>query len=1003
MTSKAFVVGVDTKGLRYCNSDTLLLEAALSTYDYEIVKPSAFTKGAIQDSLANFFDSCDKTDTALLYFSGHAFLDKGKLQFLLADDSSRKTNLINITDVIDDFSSVKLVSKLVILDCCHAGGATAEWKPDMPDSYFILTASSLLETAKELDELKSSFLTYKICEFLNATPQHSTTQEGEIFLSTFFEWLKTEALNHNSLGGSQVPIPNLLGNQKYDICLGKKILSDAIKSKHIAELQTAIRSKFTVASLSAASSLSLSPKNLVDVFVEPILSLDSEYKTKSKKTISLKDDDTHGTETSDRFINLAEIMDSPENILVVGRKESGKTSLLRYVQAKYLERDVNAKVPIYVNLIDLPPGKDKIEKLIRNTVLLFELSLEEINRQLSDGNCVLLIDSVDFDNSRCIDAIKEFFAKYPQNKYIFTADENMLDELRIKQLADLGTAKQTIYIHSFRRKQIRELISKWFGDSVGSDEIEGVLSQVVKGLNLLHFPSTPLMISLILLVFECQPNFNYTLVNRASLIEKLLEFLLQKMTPSNMGRGEIDFRKKEHVLSYIAYYMEKKGQYYIEFTGLINVVSEYFSLRALVPPVDLRSFIQKNLIDSGVLVELDGNVSFRFSCFAEYFIAKYIKENKQFYDYIMTGERFLGYIAELDYLTGLERTNKELIENIGENLVKILEQIDGEKHDDVDLGGDSKAIGLDEISDKDDLDQDILKTLADEIRQNRVDYEMKEQILDIVEQPLLIDDKKERNIPTELEAKFFANIRLLAESLRNCELVEDKEFKRKHLHICVVSYQKLVELTNSEMKKHIENVDDVNELREALESDTEFRGIMDKLNVLRGDTEDGQVSNDETEKLDIKELHKYWEALSYLIVTAFALESLGTPSLMLPLQEEISDKTNDAKTRLLSTLMYADLGLEGFVDRLEKISKEFIKDDLYSQALFVKLKYYQTFSKLSKQQLDKIETILARILASKSEKSRSYLVHNDAFHSRKHDIQKRRLRDRVTKTDETSD
>lgn len=679
MTNKAFIVGIDTKGLQYCQKDALSLEKALSIYAYEIERPIVHTKGGLQDQIASFFDSCNKADSVLLYFSGHAFLERGKLYFLLANDVSLKSNLLNLTEIIDEFSSVISDSKLVILDCCNAGGALVDWKPSMPDPYFLLTASSLLENAKELDQFKSSFLTYKICEFLNTHPKDYVTEDSEILLSNLFTWLKQEAINNNSLAQVQVPLPNLFGNSKFNFCFGKRMLPEVIKEKQTRDIRTAISSSMPLASLSAASSLSLSPKNLLDVFVEPILSLDSEYKTKSKKTMTLMEDESQSEEIDDRFLSPSVLVDSTENFLLIGRKESGKTSLLRYLQVRYMEREKDIKIPIYVNFMDLPQGKDKVERLIAQNLNAIDVSMESLKKELVEGNCVILVDNIIFDSKRSVDALEVFFTKYPKNKYVFTTDENMLNELRLKQLSLLGITRTSVFIHSFKRKQIKELIEKWFDDRMEIDETEDLLSQVVKSLNSLHFPSTPLMISLILLVFECQPNFDYILVNKSSLIEKLLEFLLQKMTPSAMGRGKIDYRKKEHILSHIAHSMEEIGQYSISFTDLSSVVNKYFLSRALVPPVDLRLFIQKNLIDCGVLVNIDGNVSFRFSCFAEYFIAKYIKENKKFYDYIMTDERFLGYVSELDYLTGLERTNRDLIEIVSANLEKIMKELKIEK------------------------------------------------------------------------------------------------------------------------------------------------------------------------------------------------------------------------------------------------------------------------------------------------------------------------------------
>lgn len=177
---------------------------------------------------------------------------------------------------------------------------------------------------------------------------------------------------------------------------------------------------------------------------------------------------------------------------------------------------------------------------------------------------------------------------------------------------------------------------------------------------------------------------------------------------------------------------------------------------------------------------------------------------------------------------------------------------------------------------------------------------------------------------------------------------------------------------------------------------------MKEISEFIGDGEkDESYEDDVDENISKEEIKRYWESLSYLIVTVFALEALGTPSLRLPLQEEISDTSNDSKLRLLCTFLYSDLGLEGFVEKLEKISKEFIKDDLYSDTLLAKLNYYHSFSKLSKPQLNKLETVIARLLASKDGNTRYRGAQGaDLIPLKKAGIQRQRLKKKLSDKDD---
>jgi uncharacterized caspase-like protein len=67
---------------------------------------------------------CQPGDDLLIYFSGHGELLTGKL-FLLLDTTSESVfdTAINTRHVLDAIEFSPAANKLLILDCCHAGGA----------------------------------------------------------------------------------------------------------------------------------------------------------------------------------------------------------------------------------------------------------------------------------------------------------------------------------------------------------------------------------------------------------------------------------------------------------------------------------------------------------------------------------------------------------------------------------------------------------------------------------------------------------------------------------------------------------------------------------------------------------------------------------------------------------------------------------------------------------------------------------------------------------------
>ncbi len=222
MAKKAFIMGINTLGLLYSEKDADLLASCLEPYEYEVFLPSnRKNKYQIREEFDQVVDGCSKIDTLIFYFSGHGLVSRGKLKLVVNDDTSKSENLIDINEIVNSLESCRATNKAIILDCCNAGTAYAEWNPETSDSYRMLTASEKLERAKELEELKASFLTYQFYKALTDAAAEIADKDNKIHINSLYDYLKRKALEHNSLSTAiQVPVPNLLGNSKSNFEIG---------------------------------------------------------------------------------------------------------------------------------------------------------------------------------------------------------------------------------------------------------------------------------------------------------------------------------------------------------------------------------------------------------------------------------------------------------------------------------------------------------------------------------------------------------------------------------------------------------------------------------------------------------------------------------------------------------------------------------------------------------------------------------------------------------------
>jgi len=126
--TKAFVVGVSNyhieraSNLEFCKNDILAIERALVS-GLKLSKEDIFILGNsgevkienFENMISNFIDEIDDTDIILLYFSGHGGIIDDQHVLYFTDGH------LNTQKIIEKFGETKAKSKIILLDCCHAG------------------------------------------------------------------------------------------------------------------------------------------------------------------------------------------------------------------------------------------------------------------------------------------------------------------------------------------------------------------------------------------------------------------------------------------------------------------------------------------------------------------------------------------------------------------------------------------------------------------------------------------------------------------------------------------------------------------------------------------------------------------------------------------------------------------------------------------------------------------------------------------------------------------
>jgi hypothetical protein len=696
----------------------------------------------------------------------------------------------------------------------------------------------------------------------------------------------------------------------------------------IAQIRSSVVDSVNRLVLPFTSELRTAAKDLRNVFVEPPLSIESEYRYTSSR---LK----KRSKKEESFVELEDVLRSDKNILFLGKKESGKSTLLSYVLTRYL--DPNSfdivRIPLLINYRILPKGKNRIKKALLNFMADYSMSFD-LEGNLQQGNCLILIDDFEVSSKEDLAHLIKFTQTYPKNRFILAGDESLFLDEEFFKPQELGVEYERLYIHSFGPRQIRSLVSKWFEGVLTDPQVDELASALFINTTLINIPSTPLTISLMLLIIEQQTDF--VPINKASLLEKLIEIVLQKTKRSEEAAGGIDYRNKEHFLSYLASHMVLTGNYRLTVDELRQVTDDYFGKKGLIVPRGIQSFID-DLVSRGILLQDGGYVCFRFRCFGEFFIAKHMIEDKSFYEKILSEEAYLAFVQEIDYLTRLQRNNRDLVELIRVRLQKSLDGF---------LGHIGLAISPEHF-DRIKAYQRAFDTLSQKEKQALSERFMRAELdIDREEIDVLMRNRSDQTITKvsyeDYRSLVMHNLLLFCTVVKNCELIDDKPFKRESVNVCIQCYLKILFLFHLSTELLIDQLDNA--------------VVMELLRQLELD-----IPGNEQEARDTLRITTV--RVGFQIFQEILYQSLGTPKLRIVLEDEIRDPNNHVSLRLVCALLYADLRLPGAINKLEGILKEVRRNRFYREILVMRLTLHYLRKLYPANELRQIENLIADTIA----------------------------------------
>jgi len=228
----AFIMGSNGPGsfgpLKYAESDAEHVAEALGgpRCKFEISRPQQTADPyELRRDLDKTLSACKLNDTVVCYFAGHGVLEAGELYLIWHDTTSDLlTTALPVEYVLNSMRRCRARNRLLILDCCHAGGAVGtrsvgpvpvEELAIASANHLVLMASGRLEKTREYDRLGGGFLTTMMCEALT-TSFHEADDDGDLMLSIddMMHWLDECVSEGGTWQGETASLPRLFGEKQ---------------------------------------------------------------------------------------------------------------------------------------------------------------------------------------------------------------------------------------------------------------------------------------------------------------------------------------------------------------------------------------------------------------------------------------------------------------------------------------------------------------------------------------------------------------------------------------------------------------------------------------------------------------------------------------------------------------------------------------------------------------------------------------------------------------------
>lgn len=355
-------------------------------------------------------------------------------------------------------------------------------------------------------------------------------------------------------------------------------------------------------------------------------------------------------------VTLDDLLDRSESILITGGREIGKTSLAHFIAVKVSDGECDKpRVPLIIDFRNFGANLYSLKRQAAAYLGVHATGLD-IEDALASGSAIVIVDNFSGQNSVAKVGLQKLVASYPGTRWILLADTRMGGTNRSVESNDLIDDFLIAKIDTLPRRSIRELTRRWC-ERTGADT-EKTFSTVMGHINSSDLPRTGYIVTLLL--WAIRQGEKLERINEAVLIMNMVDYLLGKANFQKALEKEFDATSKEITLQSFARFIRDHGGI-VSSNKAIAFLIDFFKDRGL--DYDASGVLDA-LCRCGIVVKKQGEVSFKYRCFQEYFIARHLNSSEVRLKEALLNRSYLGFQREIELLAGLNRENKVILDEL---------------------------------------------------------------------------------------------------------------------------------------------------------------------------------------------------------------------------------------------------------------------------------------------------------------------------------------------------